>query len=362
MARATVIRTAAGNGKTPEPVIILAPIGSKGSVLTAALGRHPELFAAPHMNLLAFETPAQFSRFAKAPRDVHIHGLFRLLSLLLAGERSIEGVQAANRWLARHQNLETRVVHRMIAGWLHPKRLVEYSPLYAHHSRVLARVVAAVPNATFIHLVRHPSATAMEIARAAMQTLTATANYWTAESSNQPSLDVIELTDTVVDWQADPPVFDAQFLWYRTHTSIAAALADLPRDQVIRVRAEDLLEKPQATLASICRRLGLPMTDELPTEMLRIEEDAFARPGPFGAAAGADLDFISDRIFPEPDALQPMAGELAWRGDGVGYRPEVIALAEELGYRSTGRLGPALPRWKILSTRKPPAKHASDLR
>jgi hypothetical protein len=221
------------NGKAAEPIFILAPIGSKGSLLAAALGRHPALFATPHLNLLAFENPRQFLRFARIPRDIHIHGLARLVSWMLVSEQSLEGTQAAQRWLMRRGGMESRALHQLIAAWAHPRRLVEYSPLYVYHSRVLERLIATVPDATFIHLVRHPTTTAMEIARAAAQTLNAAITHWTEHDPNTPSLDLLQLTDTTVDWQTDPPVFDPQFLWYRTHTSIASALAAVPGEQVL---------------------------------------------------------------------------------------------------------------------------------
>lgn len=349
----------AGKRQSRGPVLILAPIGSKGSLLAAALGRHPDLFAAPHLSLLAFENLRQFIRFAKVPHDVHIHGLVRMVSWLLVAEQSVEATQAARRWLGRHASAQASIVHRMIASSLHSKRLVEYSPLYVYHRRVLERVVAAAPNAMFIHLVRHPSATAMEIARAAVQTLDAALDRWTKQDPNQACLDIVELTDTAIDWQADPPVFDPQFLWFRAHTAIAEVLAGLPRRRVMRVRAEDLVTEPEATLTSICRRLRLPVTPDLLGEMLRTEEDTFARPGPFGAAGGVDWDFVTDPTFPRPDALAPTEGSLPWRGDGRGYCPEVIDLAEQLGYRSTGGLAPPVAQLTIPAVAPSPG-YAAD--
>jgi hypothetical protein len=345
------------NLKPKEPVFILAPNGSKGSVLAAALGRHPRLFAAPHLNMLAFQTARQLLRFAKSPRDIHSHGLLRLLSSLLVAEQSIEGIQAARRWLARHGKIETPAVYRMLTTWLHPKRLVEYSPLYTYHRRVLERAVAAAPNATFIHLVRHPTATAIELAHAAAQTVDAVVGRFTNEDHNEPCLDIIELVDNAIVWQ-DEPVFDPQFLWYRAHSSIAAVLADLPRSRVMRVRTEDLLADPAETLASICRRLRLPVTSEVLTDMLRIKDDVFARPGPFGASRGSDWDLTVASTFPQPDPPASLRGSLPWRTDGLGYRPEVIELAEQFGYHAGGGLTPPALRFKPISPGAALSNHA----
>jgi hypothetical protein len=321
----------AAGGKPKPPVYILAPHGSKGSLLAAALGRHPGLFAAPHLNLLAFDTVRQLVRFAKVPREVHSHGLVRMLSSMIVGEQSIDAAQAARRWLGRHDAKTTREVYGLIAEWLHPRRLVEYSPLYAYHRQVVERVVAAAPQATFIHLVRHPTTTAMEIARAAMQTIDAALGRYTQEDHYQPTLDILELADTAIDWQNDP-VFDPQFLWYRAHHAITEVLESVPRARVIELRTEDLLADPEAALAGLCRRLRLPAEPDTLRRMLRTEEDGFAGPGPFGASRGVDWDFLADPGFPEPDPPATLAGELPWRRDGNGYQPEVIELAGRFGY------------------------------
>src|SRR5213076_1421360 len=136
---------------------------------------------------------------------------------------------------------------------------------------------------------------------------------------------------TAIDWQNDP-VFDPQFLWYRAHTAIAEVLDGLPRSRVMRVRTEDLLAEPENTLGSICRRLRLEVTPDVLHDMQRTEEDIFAPPGPFGASRGVDWDVVVDPSFPEPDAPATLTDGLPWRGDGEGYRPEVIELAEKFGY------------------------------
>jgi hypothetical protein len=326
------------DGASP-PILILAPPGSKGSLLAAALGRHPDLFAAPHLNLLAFESTRQLLQFARVPRDVHVHGLVRMLSWLLVEEQSIEGVQAAYRWLAQRRESKTSVVYSAIRGRLQPMRLVEYSPLYSYHRAVIERVVAAAPDATFIHLIRHPTTTAGEIARAAAQSLKAAIGYWTNYDFDHPSMDLVQLTDTLIDWECDPPAFDPQYMWYRSHRSIVSVLAALPEEQVIRVRVEDLLGNPQTTLGSLCRALGARATRQAIGDMLRTEDSIFSGPGPYGSPGGVDFDFVAHPAFPEAEALPSMDGELPWRGDGGGYRSQVIALAGQFGYRSSGLLG-----------------------
>lgn len=321
----------------PAPVIILASRGSGGSLLAALLGAHPRLYGAPHLNVLAFEYGWQQKLYCRPPRDSNQHGLLRFLGQSMFGEQSVQSIQAARRWFGTRSERNAAAIYAELAALVAPRRLVDYSPLYAQNRETIRRVCTAVPNAHIIHLVRNPAAQATTLSRAVWQSLKASLGYWAERGLNHPGMDAYEIGEQLVDWSSHPAVFDPQFAWYRTQKAAIDVLDALPRSRRIRLRLEDLQADPHGTLASLLRALEIEANSATIDAMLSSDGSEFSAPGPFDAPAGIDFDMIGRTVAEALRAQEPDGGidatlPLPWRGDDDCFVTEVLEISTTLGY------------------------------
>lgn len=318
-------------------MIILASRGARGSYLSALLGAHPDLFGAPHLNVLAFETAQEHQKYCAVPRDSGYHGLLRCLGQLLTGEQTVQSVQAARRWLGQRIDRSGAEIHAEIRALVRPQRLVDYSPLYALYPETMRRVAEAVPEAPIIHLVASPQTQAQTLSPAVWQTLNASMGYWSERGLNHPCMDIFEIGDHLVDWSVTPPVFDPQFSWYRTQKAAVDLFHALPAERRLRVCTEDLIRDPAETLQQILPFLGCASDAATIAAMIAEPDTTFSHVGPFDAASGVDFDLLPgnrDAAYPASKSVtanQP----LDWRGDDDVLLPELMELAENLGYTVT---------------------------
>lgn len=319
---------------TPVPVLILASRGARGSYLSSLLGAHPELFGAPHLNVLAFETGQQHQEYCAVPRDSGYHGILRCLGYLLTGEQTVQSVQTARRWLGQRIERTGAEIHAEIRSLVQPCRLVDYSPHYALYPEAMRRVADAVPEAPIIHLVASPETQARTLSPAVWQTLNASMGYWNERGLNHPCMDVVEIGDHLVDWSVSPPVFDPQFAWHRTQKAAIALFDDLPDTRCLRICTEDLTRAPAEVLTQILTFLGCAADPAMIEAMIAKPDMTFAHVGPFDAASGVDFDLLTrDPSAPPLDSKEITEGRpLEWRSDEDVLLPELIELAVSLGY------------------------------
>lgn len=325
----------------PAPVLILASRDSCGSLLGQLLGGHPDFYAAPHLNTLSFPEVWQFRVYAQIPRDSHIHGLWRFLGQMTAGEQTMMSVQAARRWIGLREEIGAPAFHAALCDLVAPRRLVDYSPLHAQNADVVARVLAAVPEAKIIHLVKSPGAQARASCRPVWQTLEASLGWWADRAENQPVMDGYELGEQYIDWSVTPAVFDPQFAWHRTQRALLDAGRAAAPGRWLTLRAEDFLADPSAGLARVLAHLDADAAPDLIAAMLAQGATPWTATGPFEAPYGIDYEMIGQpvhqalaraRAATVPSAPIDPTAPLPWRGDGDRFMPEVVALAADLGY------------------------------
>jgi hypothetical protein len=192
---------------------------------------------------------------------------------VLSPVRSYSTVTTA--MLAGHPQLE------YLLARVDPGADVAESPGTACSDAALSSCIDSFPEARFIHLTRHPVTAILS-----MEKFCRRRPECAAVSDQQ-----IALT--------------AASAWYHPHYRIIAALAALPDERWMRVRAEDLLGQPYSWLASIVTWLGLPWTDEISARMLHPAQWRLEAPS---------LDYLSALRLPEE------------------VRSRIGALARYLGY------------------------------
>lgn len=322
----------------PPPLIIFASRASQGSFLSALLGGHPDLFGAPHLNVLAFENGWQHQEYCKVPRDSGSHGLLRALGHLLTGEQTVQSVQAARRWLAVRADETAQEIYSEIRAMIAPARLVDYSPLYALNKETMRRVVEVLPDAKVIHLTANPIRQGKLISRAVWQTTNASLGYWRDRGLDHPSLDSYEVGDHLIDWSVTPPVFDPQFSWHRTQKAASALLEELPPERGLRLSSERLVADTSAVLQELLPFLGCDGDAKIIERMVGNTDTTFTASGPFDASMGVDYDMIGRTVADlanTPVEDEPIVPQepLSWRGDDDVLQPELVELAAGLGYR-----------------------------
>jgi hypothetical protein len=298
----------------PSPLFILASPHSHASLVAAMLGQHRDAYALPEVNLFAGETILETFDELAGPR---IHGLLRTLAQLTTGEQTFESVDTARRWLFPRVHSSSDEVYMGICCKVAPLRIIDQSAMYTDPERpqCLERIRKAVPDAHFLHLVRHPRAQSGEWLKSPLALSQLFALRSLERDSNQ----------TVVDPQLD---------WRLRQQGIVTFLDGVPDDRQMRVRSEDILADPRRQLQAVCQWLGLKWSERIYRALLHPERCSYSCTGPYGAELGNDPAFLASPAFHrEALSLQDeLERPLPWRPDSKSFLPEVVEMAQQFGY------------------------------
>jgi hypothetical protein len=298
------------------PLFLLAPPRSYTSLINAMLGQHPQCFGLPELCLFNVErlielwvrTSDEMGSEAKTR-----HGLLRAVAEIYAGEQSMHAVRMATHWCAARQERTTAEVYRELVAAIDPLVAVEKSPAYTIDIRRMLRIEAAFPDARYLHLTRHP----VGMCKSVM------ALYEGTYALHVNSIDFLD----------DRAILEPQFAWHDANVHILNFLDTIPPGRQMRVRGEDVMDAPVFHLQRICRWLGLRDDAAAVEAMMHPERSPFACFGPLDALFGNDPNFLSGPTFrPHKVKMPSLEGAVPWREDGQGLKPEVVALARELGY------------------------------
>jgi hypothetical protein len=179
---------------------------------------------------------------------------------------------------------------------------VEKSPVTVASNENLERAFRLYPRARLIHLVRHPVPTIESMVR-----------HW------GPWGDAARLGDRFVSAVAEG--------WLDTQRRVSSALGVLDEKRWCRLRAEDVLARPQQVLERLALRFGLVADEGAIGEMLHPERSPYALAG-----GGNDPQFLRD---PRPRPLEcpsQVAFPSAWRLD-ERVEDSIRGIAASFGYR-----------------------------
>ncbi len=220
--------------KNPDPIVfILCPSRSGSTLLRIMLGGHSMLFAPPEMHLLTYDSLEQ--RRASLSDDLNRHLLNGTIRAIM-GARSCD-VEAAEAQMQTFEaeNLSTREFYQHLQNWLGDKVLIDKTPSYAYHLDILRRAETEFfENAQYLHLVRHP--------------------YGTMRSFEDAQL------DRLVPFMRDSGYSRrecAELAWLISHQNILEFLKGVPLQRQYRLRFEDLVTYPEATMEGICDFLDI---------------------------------------------------------------------------------------------------------
>lgn len=295
-----------------SPVFVLAPARSCSSVVATMIGEHPNLAGMPELKLfccptigeLAATLPRYWVERGKTHRSP---GLVRALAEIEFGGQQTERLATAQAWLSRRAAWSGADVLDFLMSRLHPRVVVEKSPENVESDASLRRLASAYPAARYLHLTRHPLASQRSMERHRQSFAPRFASH------GEPMAGIAN--------------------WGQVHQRILTFCEALPEDRYFRVRAEDVINHPDAELPRIAAWLGVGVSAGALESMKHPERSPFARPGPSesGVSGGNDPGFLADpRLRPVelPQSLKPPTG---WTPDVSVWRA-FADLAQILGY------------------------------
>src|SRR5262249_53695877 len=308
---------------------VLSPPLSLSSYACAMLGQHPQMYSLPETHLFLADTLRDWwDTCAKTSFNMS-HGLVRAVAELFYGEQNETTIRLARAWLRRRLPFTTGYIIELFAERVYPRALVEKSPSVIFHHESMQRAARMFPLARFIHLVEHP--------RRHCEAVVAAIKDSVAHHPNRVPQWLRQLTcfsaANAGESSQEHAELDPQQAWLALNKNIGDFLEAVPETQKLRVRTEDVLRDPDATLFAIAEWLAIRSDAEAIDAMKHPERSPYARFGPEGARYGDDAAFLRSPSLPaapaEPDDL---TSPFSWRDDGRGFSPEVQALAEAFGY------------------------------
>jgi hypothetical protein len=299
------------------PLFLLAPPRSYTSLVNAMLGQHPQAFGLPELCLFNVEKLVDLWRGSQGEiaenGSMVRHGLMRAVAEIYCGEQTTATVNMARCWASAREEWTTGQVFQEIVAELDPLVAVEKSPSYTMTVKRMKAMLAAFPDARFLHLTRHPVG----------QCKSLMAINDGAFSLKMEGFEIGE----------DYAIIEPQIAWHDINLNILEFLEEVPPERQLRMRGEEIMGNPREKLAEIARWAGLRDDDAAVEEMMHPERSPFACFGPISALFGNDPNFLSGPTFrPHTPKVPSLFAPVPWRQDGKGLYPEVIALAKEFGY------------------------------
>lgn len=299
------------------PLFLLAPPRSYTSLVNAMLGQHPQAFGLPELCLFNVDYLVELWQGSKGEisenGSMARHGLLRAVAEIYGGEQRTSTVNMARAWCSRREAWPTGKVFQEIVAKIHPLVAVEKSPSYTIAVRRMREMYRTFPDARFLHLVRHPVAQGKSLMAINDGAFTIKVNAF-------------EIGE-------DYALMEPQVGWHDLNCNILDFLDDVPKEQQLRMRGEDIMAEPEKQLAAIARWAGLRDDPEAVNEMMHPERSPFACFGPITALFGNDPNFLAGPTFrPHKPKIPKLDAPVPWREDGKGLHPKVKDLARFFGY------------------------------
>jgi hypothetical protein len=299
---------------------MLCPPRSFSSVVCAILGRHPELYDFPELNLFLADTLGDIldgprllgtdpSRAPGTPVFPYDVGLIRAVAELHFGSQTADTLAQARSWLNERRDWSTRRVFDSLLDKIRPRTGVDKSPWNVLSPEFMERARAMYPHARFLHLTRYPVS-----AMRSMHEFFGRRGFEPAREDNCRT-----------GWTRYARA------WCSAHQAVLNFTASLPAGQVLRVRGEDLLREPDVHLPRVAAWLGIRTDADAIEAMKHPENSPFARAPALQGWAGYDPKFLNNPHLRPVDLPGSLQVPRAWRLDP--WRTlTMLELAKRLGY------------------------------
>ncbi|MFM2002337.1 MAG: hypothetical protein RI963_1763 [Planctomycetota bacterium] len=227
--------------KNRRAVFILSPPRSGSTLFRVMLAGHDRLFSPPELELLSYNTLAeQRAAYANVPGQ-WLEGLVRVVMEVyrcdVDAARSI-----VQKWEA--DGLPTQEVYRLLQEPIGDRILVDKTPSYSGRLGVLKRAEELFDEPLYIHLLRHPCGM-----------IRSYVDYNMHED--------FRIRFGVNEQIPFSPRQIAELAYVVGHQNILELLRDVPASRQHRVRFEDAVGNPEASMRGVCDFLGLEYQEEM---------------------------------------------------------------------------------------------------
>ncbi|CAN5828490.1 hypothetical protein BH23ACT10_BH23ACT10_17660 [soil metagenome] len=225
-----------GREKNRRAAFILSPPRSGTTLLRVMLAGHPDLFAAPELQLLNFDTVEQRQAALEGRFSAWLEGTIRAVMELddCDAGRARRVIDDHRRTRATTKELYVTIQER--AG---SRLLIDKSPAYALDPAVLRNAEDGFEDPVYLHLVRDPMSTVRSFERHRVEQI-----LWLKDHDMSSRL-------------------LAEAVWYLSHRTILEFLDTVPPDRQLRLRFEDLVADPRPVMQSVARCLGVDFDERL---------------------------------------------------------------------------------------------------
>ena len=227
-------------GETPlkceRAIFVLAPPRSGTTLLRVMLAGHPDLFAAPELQLLGFHTLQERKAALSGKFAIWLEGVLRVI-VELKGCDPEEAKHIMEEY--ERQELTTKRFYGLIQNWIAPRILVDKTPAYALDIAAMRKAEHDFAGALYIHLVRHP--------------------YAAIRSFESYHMDQVQF---LRDHDFSPRDL-GELVWTVSHQNILEFLEAVSLTRQYRMRFEDLTREPRIVMEGMCERFGLKFHPDL---------------------------------------------------------------------------------------------------
>jgi hypothetical protein len=300
-------------GNNTNGIIMLSPPRSFSSVVSAMLGRHPQLYGVPELNLFVAKTMGGWYVLHTQHRNrpSATHGLLRVLAQLHEERQTEQSIENAWQWLAARTDWTTQRMWQYLSDLVYPKVLIDKSPITSMRSRFMEQALDLIPHAYFIHLTRHP----IQMSK-----------------SFQENRERFQKKILGREAGTDDAYTPLEF-WHHSHKTIMDFTSKLPEGQSIRVQGEKILEENDKYLAQLAEWLGLRSDEEALYAMKHPELSAYSCVGPSNARYGNDLKFLMSPELRTVSFRNPPIETHAFYDELKDEsKAEVLSTAHQMGY------------------------------
>lgn len=227
--------------KNRRAVFLLSPPRSGSTLFRVMLAGHGRLFSPPELELLCFNTLTdRRDEYANVPGQ-WLEGLVRTVM-----ETHGCSVEAARQRMQDWEQNGTPIqeVYREFQEHLGDRILVDKTPSYAGRLQFLERAEELFDEPLYLHLLRHPCGM-----------IRSYTDYNMHEAFQ-------------IRFKVDEPIpFSprqiAELVWVISHQNILKLFEKVPASRTHRVRFEDAVGSPEATMRGVCEFLGLEYQAEM---------------------------------------------------------------------------------------------------
>jgi len=222
--------------KNPPAIFVLAPPRSGTTLLRVMLAGHPDLFSAPELQLLCFNTLQERHRAFDGKFSLWLEGTIRsIMDIHQCDSTKAMKIMAD----LEAENLTTQQCYHRFQLWVAPKTLVDKSPSYALDPGALRKAEQEFDSPIYIHLSRHP--------------------FGMIDSFERYHIEqVLFLKEHRYRGRQL-----GELIWNISHRNILNFLENVPVDRQFAIRFGDLVTEPEAVMKGLCERISLQYSTEI---------------------------------------------------------------------------------------------------